>query len=186
MPLKHPVNRRELHSRLIEMQTYLRDDGLYDVEASLVDRKPFAFLRASSPTPVPAGQPLHDLWLRLTLDDDYVVKFIEASSDVTPWEICKEAEQTLSVLIGERVARGWSSIVKERLRGASGCTHLTEMLIPMATTALQGIRGLHQERTQTTNAEGVPHKINSCYAYGHQREVVKMLWPEHHRPAKDN
>lgn len=185
MPLSLPAARRGLHHRVIDMQTYAREDGLYDVEARLIDRKPFDYTRPSSPVPVPAGQPLHDLWLRVTVDGEYVVRQIEASSDVTPWEICKEAEQTLSVLVGERIARGWSSIVKERLRGAASCTHLMEMLIPMATTALQGIRGLHQERTRTVDAAGVPHKIDSCYAYGRGRAVVKMLWPQHHRPAPD-
>lgn len=183
MPLTHPNARRGLHSRVIDMQTYLREDGLYDVEARLIDHKPFPFTRPSSPVPVPAGASLHDLWLRVTLDDNYVVQHIEAASDVTPWSLCKEAERTLSVLVGERIARGWSSIVKDRLRGAAGCTHLMEMLIPMATTALQGIRGLHQERTLTAGADGVPHKIDSCYAYGREREVVKILWPEHHRPV---
>lgn len=184
MPLTQPVNRRGLHLRVIDMQTYARDDGLYDVEARLIDRKPFDFTRPSSPIPVPAGQSLHDLWLRVTVDGEYVVRHIEAASDVTPWGICKEAEKTLSVLVGQRIARGWSSIVKDRLRGAASCTHLMEMLIPMATTALQGIRGLHQERTRTVTTEGVPHKIDSCYAYGREREVVQMLWPEHHRPPR--
>ena len=181
MPLAPCAPRRELHHRLIDMRTYEREDGLYDVEARLVDRKPFPFKRESSPIPIPAGQALHDLWLRVTVDDDYVVRSIEASSDVTPWPLCKETERTLSVLVGERIARGWSAVVKERLRGAASCTHLMEMLIPMATTALQGIRGIHRERVRELDANGVPLKIDSCYAYGRQREVVKMLWPVHHR-----
>lgn len=183
MPLSQPPERRELHHRVIDMHTYVREDGLYDVEARLIDRKPFAYTRPSSEVPVAAGQPLHDLWIRVTLNGDYVVQRIEAVSEVTPWQICKEAERTLSVLVGERVARGWSSLVKQRLRGANSCTHLMEMLIPMATTALQGIRGLHKERNRTVDADGIPHKIDSCYAYGRQRSVVKMLWPEHHRPT---
>lgn len=184
MPLSPTQARRELHQRALDMRTYQREDGLYEVEARLVDRKPFAFKRESSPQPVPAGAALHDLCLRITLDDDYVVRQIEAASEVTPWAICRQAETTLLVLVGERIARGWSTKVKERLRGAAGCTHLMEMLIPMATTALQGIRGIHLERTRAVDAQGVPLKIDSCYAYGRQREVVKMLWPEHHRPAQ--
>lgn len=179
MPLSAPVARRDVHHRIIEMQAFARDDGLFDVEARLIDRKPFDFLRPSSPQPVPAGQPLHDLWVRLTLDGDFTVRSIEASSDVTPWTLCKEAEATLQVLVGERVARGWSSKVKERLRGASGCTHLMEMLVTMGTTALQGIRGSDPSRRPAAEA-----KLDSCYAYGRQRSVVKMLWPEHHRPRE--
>ncbi|MBB3181111.1 DUF2889 domain-containing protein [Variovorax sp. Sphag1AA] len=141
MPLSDPVSRRGVHHRIIDMQAFAREDGLFDVEAHLVDTKPFEFLRLSSPDPVPAGHALHDLWIRMTVTGDYTVRAIEAASDVTPYAICKEAENTLSVLVGERLVRGWSSKVKERLRGAASCTHLMEMLIPLATTALQGIPG---------------------------------------------
>jgi hypothetical protein len=183
MPLIEPSRRHEVHHRNIDMRAFARDDGLYDVEAHLVDRKPFPFKRTHAPDPIPPGQPLHDLWVRLTVDVSYVVQGIQASSDVTPFPLCREAEATLSVLVGEKVARGWSTKVKERLRGAAGCTHLMEMLITMGTTAHQGIRGLHLEQARAVNAEGVPLKLDSCYAYGRQRGVVKMLWPEHYQAA---
>jgi hypothetical protein len=181
MPLPDATPRRQIHRRTIEMEAFAREDGLFDVEARLVDRKPFPFVRMSSPEPTPAGEALHDLWIRMTVDGDHVVRDIVASSDVTPWLLCKDATDTLRVLVGERIARGWSAKVKERLRGAASCTHLMEMLLPMATTALQGIRGLHPERARTVDASGVPTKIDTCFAYGRQRQVVKMLWPEHHR-----
>jgi hypothetical protein len=177
MPLPAPANRREIHHRTIDMWAFARDDGLFDIEARLIDRKPFPFLRPSSPHPIPAGNPLHDIWVRVTVDKDYVVKAIAASSDVTPWGgLCKEAESTLQVLVGERVARGWSARVKEQLRGAASCTHLMEMLVTLGTTAIQGIRGADPNRT--LKAEG---KLDTCYAYSRQRSAVKMLWPEHYR-----
>jgi len=60
-----------------------------------------------------------------------------------------------------------------------------EMLIPLATTALQGIRGL-MPRNERVDApyEVIERKINSCYAYGREREVVLKLWPDHVRPAR--
>jgi hypothetical protein len=182
MPLSTPAARRDIHHRVIDMKAYAREDGLYDVEARLVDTKPFPFQRPSSPDPIPAGQPLHDIWLRLTVDGEFVVRAIEAASDVTPWSICKQAEGTLQVLVGEKLARGWSAKVKERLRGAASCTHLMEMLIPMATTGLQGIRALQLDRYLHAEGEDGPLKIDSCYAYGRSREVVQKLWPLHYRP----
>jgi hypothetical protein len=146
-----PVGRREVHHRSIEMKTYVRGDGLFDVEARLIDRKPFPFQGSGAPEPWPAGSALHDLTIGTTVDDQYVVCEMTAASDVTPFGICKETESTLSVLVGERIASGWAQKVKERLRGASGCTHLTEMLIPMATTAIQGVRGLHPERRRAAS-----------------------------------
>lgn len=184
MPLTSPPPRRQVHRRVIDLQVYERDDGRFDVEAHLVDRKPFEFKRLSSPQPLPAGQPLHDLWVRLTVDASYTVVAVEAASDVTPWALCKQAEATLSVMIGERIQRGWSAKVKERLRGTASCTHLMEMLLPAATAALQGIRGLNPERRRKeVGAEGLPAQIDTCYAYSRESEVVLRLWPQHHRAA---
>jgi len=184
MPLSRATSRREIHQRVIDMKAYARDDGLFDVEAHLVDVKPFTHKRFSCNEPTPAGQPIHDLWVRITLDGDYVVQKIEAAADVTPFAICKEAEATLSVLVGERLARGWSSVVKERLRGSASCNHLMEVLIPLATTAIQGIVSLNsQGNGHKLNAKGVPVKIDSCYAYGRQREAVKRLWPQHYQAS---
>jgi len=182
MPLSEPGARREIHHRVIDMKAYEREDGLFAVEAHLVDTKPFEFERVSCLEPVPAGQALHDLRVRLTVDTGFVVRAIEASSDVTPYGICKEAEKTLGVLVGEKIARGWSSRVKERLRGAASCTHLMEMLIPLATTAMQGIRGVRQKRERA--AEDGVSKVDSCYAYGRGREVVQRFWSLHYQLQK--
>lgn len=157
------------------MQAYARDDGLFDIEAHLVDTKPFTFQRISAAEPLSAGRPLHDLWVRMTVDPDYVVRGIEAASDVTPWGICRQAESTLAVLIGERIERGWAAKVKERLRGAASCTHLMEVLLPLASTALQGMRAVRPDRK--TGVDAIRPVIDSCYAYGRDREVVRRFFP---------
>ena len=84
MPLPPPTSRRDIHRRVIDMQAYAREDGLYDVEAHLVDTKPFLFESLGRPLPVPPGQALHDLWVRLTVDGDFVVRDICAASDNHP------------------------------------------------------------------------------------------------------
>lgn len=183
MPLSAPCARRKIHRRVIEMEAFAREDGLFEVEGHLMDTKPFDFDRILQGI-VPAGQPLHDMWIRLTVDADRVVRAIEASSDRTPFGICKEAEATLQVLVGERIARGWSAVVKERLRGAASCTHLMEMLMPMATTALQGIMGLRDKSERSGAQANAQQKIDSCYAYGRDREVVQRLWPQHASKGK--
>lgn len=182
MPLPAAPARREIHRRNIDMKVYARDDGLYDVESRLIDTKPFEFQRLSPGGPHPAGEPLHDLWVRFTIDEHYVVKAVDASSDATPFGLCKEAGSALSVLVGEKIARGWTALVKAKLRGAAGCTHQTDLLIMMATAAVQGVRGLWITRHPQEFRNNSGSRLDSCYAFGRHREVVKMLWPEHHRP----
>lgn len=179
MPLSDPASRREIHHRVIDMHGYRRDDGLFDIEARLVDTKPFAMALIARYEPLPAGMALHDLSIRLTIDDSFLIRNIEALSDATPYDLCKEAEATLSGLVGERIAAGWSSIVKQKLRGAASCTHLMEMLIPLATTAYQAIGGARRIGQSAVDPTTVTVRPNSCYAYSTQRAVIQRFWPEH-------
>jgi len=185
MPLPQPLTRREIHERSIDMKCFARDDGLFDVEARLVDRKPFPFFRIERADAIPPHEPLHDISIRMTIDRDYVVRAIAASSDVTPYALCREAEETLQPLVGERVASGWASRVKGALRGAASCTHLMEMLLPMATTAFQGVNGLKRENNNVPyDAKAMAGRMDSCYAYSRERSVVKVHWPELYRPPE--
>lgn len=177
MPLPPSTAREELHTRGITMKAWRRADGLFDVEAHLVDTKPFDFQRVALPQPIPAGQPLHDLWVRLVVHEQFKVHEAVAASDVTPFGICKEATATLSVLVGETIGSGWSRIVRERLRGKASCTHLAEMLLPLATTALQGIRGARPAAVRFA-AQTRVQQVDTCYAFDASREVVATYWPE--------
>jgi hypothetical protein len=184
MPLPDPVDREAVHRRAIDLQAWRRRDGLYDIEAHLVDTKSAPFMRALNPEPIPAGEPLHDLWVRLVIDDHFLVHDAIAASDVTPFPVCREATGSLKVLVGECIGAGWSKLVKERLRGAAGCTHLMELLMPLATVAIQAMVPITQQRPLRTDANGRPRKIDSCYAYAAEREVVKALWPQFHGPSR--
>jgi hypothetical protein len=181
MPLAESEPRKEVHGRQIDMRIYAREDGLFDVEARLVDSKPFAYMRPDHADLHPAQAPLHDLSVRVTLDPLYEVRQIQASMDATPWGICQESADALQSLVGQRIARGWSTQVKERLKGTSGCTHIRELLVTLGTPALQGIRAICRDQMSAEDPERVPANLNTCYAYAQEREVVKMIWPTHHR-----
>ena len=175
MPLPPTVEREELHLRRIEMRGYRRCDGLYDIEARLVDTKSHTFQRDEGS--IFAGVPLHDMWLRLVVDEDLLVHDAMGVTDASPHPICPEATAVLARVKGLRIAAGWSRAIKERFAGAQGCTHLTELLGPLATTAYQTLSPLRLSREEVLDREGRPIKIDSCYAYGSQRAVVLRRWP---------
>ena len=84
MPLSTPVSRRALrHSRVIDVQAYVRDDGLWDIDAHITDIKSYDATLASGPRP--AGAPLHDLHLRITVDRELTIVEAEAVSDAVPY-----------------------------------------------------------------------------------------------------
>jgi hypothetical protein len=180
VPLPENVERKPLHHRQIEMRAYQRKDGLLDIEGRVIDTKSEAFWGPLSTEGLPAGQPIHDLAIRLVVDDTLLVIEAIATSDATPFSVCKEASGTLSGLVGHRIGPGWTRVVKEQLRGSKGCTHLMELLGPMATTAIQAIWPLTKVRPTKVDADGKPLKIDSCYAYSSDRMVVQQLWPAYY------
>lgn len=180
MPLPPTVSRDEVHCRRIEMRGYRRSDGLYDIEGRVTDTKSHPFLRDGNPDPIPPGTHLHDMWVRMVVDQRFVVREVHAVSDATPFPICREAASTLSALVGARIEPGWSKVVKERLGGARSCTHLMELMLPLATAAWQSMIAVRRSNPAPLDENGRPLKIDSCYAYASNREVVKRLWPEHY------
>jgi hypothetical protein len=79
-----PTVRRELlHTRGIEIRGYKREDGLYDVEGHLVDTKPYDFKLAAGVRP--AGEPVHGMWLRITVDRTLVIVDAAAAMDAMPY-----------------------------------------------------------------------------------------------------
>ncbi len=74
--------------------------------------------------------------------------------------------------------------MRELLSGAASCTHIVELLGPMATTAFQGLAPQRLARINLPGQEAErAAKVDSCYAYAAEREVVAQLWPELHRPG---
>lgn len=178
--------REEIHHRQVEMKFYRRSDGLYEVEGHLVDKKAHPFVRQLAEQDLPAGSPVHDIIVRLVIDEDMLVHDARASMPATPFGVCKGAQQTLGPLIGLKIAHGWNKRVRELLGGAQSCTHIMELLGPLATTAYQG---LAPQRIARTNSPGNEHlreaKVDSCYAYSAEREVVARLWPHLYRPRQN-
>jgi hypothetical protein len=173
------ITRDELHFRQIDIRGFRRSDGLFEVEGRVVDRKP----REQRPD----GTPLHDMGVKLLFDDNLVVRDVQTFTDAAPYEVCPAGGQVLQNLKGLSMTSGWNSEVRKRLTRASSCTHLVELLGPLATVAFQTVSTLRRVRPDTLDKNGRPMKIDSCYAYAAEGELVRRRWPEFHkdRPSKE-
>ncbi len=181
--MNEPIEREEIHRRQLDLRFFCRSDGLYEVEGSLLDTKSTDFERPLAQAPTPAGTPVHDMTLRLVLDANLQVVDVAAYMRTTPFAVCTGATQTFGVLKGLRIGPGWNAKVRELLRGNATCTHLRELLAPMATTALQGTAQARIARMKDPgHAFEHEAKVDSCYAYAANRDVVARLWPHLHRP----
>lgn len=179
MTSQAPSSRTELHVRQIEMRAFQRTDGLFEVEGRVTDRKPEKFVPRMGAREVPAGAALHDMRVTIVFDEALKVKDIKAKTDASPYSHCSEAEQTMKVLIGAQMTKGWGRIVRERLGGEKGCTHLMELMMPMATVAFQSLSSINRHKPEALDPTGRPIKINSCFAYGTEQPLVRAYWPEY-------
>lgn len=176
---------KELHRRSIDMRSWKRSDGLFELEGRVTDRKPHDFVPWRGGESVGAGLPIHDMGVRLVFDLALCIHQVQTFTEAAPYPQCPEGGRALQSLVGLRMTSGWSKEVRSRLAGASSCTHLMELLIPMATTAFQSLSEEHRGRAERVDALGKPLKIDSCYAYGAARELVRVHWPQFHQPLPD-
>jgi hypothetical protein len=140
MPLSPPVSRQLRHRRAIRLEAFERDDGLWDVEACLTDEKPRDVHLASGVRP--NGLPIHELWLRITIDRKLTIVDAEASSEWAPYGgQCAESNPAYRSLIGLNLLQNFRRETNRLLRGTAGCTHLTELCAVLPTAAIQAIAG---------------------------------------------
>lgn len=187
MPLSQATEREQIHNRTIAITAYERTDGLVDIEGHILDIKPFSHHLLDSHRA--AGEPVHDLWLRLTVDKTMVVQSAEAKLDVGAHSICHLVAPNFADLAGLKIGPGWNRMVRQRVGHGRGCTHLVEMLAQMATTAMQamwterspagGAREAAEDQPRSLG-EGM---INTCYTYKQDSEFVKEYFPDDYRPG---
>lgn len=194
MPLSPPAERERLHTRAIEINGYRRIDGLYDIEAHLTDSKSFSQTNYDRGT-IAAGEPVHDMWIRLTVDEAMLIHDVQAVSDKTPYVLCPTAAPNFTRLTGLRIKAGFLREANQLVGGTIGCTHLRELLQQIATTAFQTINPARakreMEREGVKDAPGsdaldkrITEKwgggnriLNTCLAYDDKGPLVKRRWP---------
>jgi hypothetical protein len=171
-----------MHLRRIEMSGWQRADGRFEIEARLVDTKPWD-MTTQGGLERRAGDALHDISIRWVVDEALTLLEVHACIDASPHPVCPEAVGSLQRLVGMRVGTGWSRAVRERMGPSyERCTHLTELLAPMASAAFQSLWPVRINQAQALDAQGRPRKIDSCLAYASDGDAVRVMWPEHARP----
>lgn len=177
------VTREELHWRRIDFRGFLRSDGLLEVEAQLTDRKTHDFSPPSGTRTVAAGDFIHDHGLRVVFDKELVIRKVDTAIRSYPYRECSGGGDILQSLVGLQIGPGWSAELRKRLPSSETCTHLKEMMIPLASAAYQTFYSVQGSPARVAPPGEKPRKIDSCYAYGATRELVQMHWPEFYKPG---
>jgi DUF2889 family protein len=176
MPGLEPTVERELlHRREIEIRGFKRADGLFDIEGHLVDTKPYDFRLAAGVRP--AGEAVHGMWLRITVDRELKIVDAAASMDAMPYvDYCNQVVPAYKLLIGLAIRPGYQQRLKELLGGVRGCTHITELAGSLATATFQTMAG---QRIQPEHQK--PFQLDRCHALAVTSPVVGRYYPKWYR-----
>ena len=128
------VERELVHQRRITLNGYVRNDGLFDIEAELTDHKTYPF-PSDFRGEVTPDLPVHHMILRITITKERVITAAEAITVTGPYAVCPKANEVFDELVGLKIAPGWRRHVQAAIGGRHGCTHITELLGPVATIA---------------------------------------------------
>lgn len=193
MPLSPPVEREHIHTRTVTCTGHRRADGLWDIEGHITDVKTYGF-DSDWRGRVEPGTPVHDMWIRLTMTDDLQIVAVEAVTDASPFRICPDITPNFQRLVGLKIRPGFTGQVRDRLGGTEGCTHLVELLQPVATTAFQTIFPYlnRKKREAEKGGDGRPAApmpegrrpplLDTCHAFASDGPVVAQYWPDYAKP----
>ena len=180
MPLSPPATRQQQHNRSIECRGYERADGLWDIEGHLVDTKTYVTNKRDTGRERQPGEPIHDMWLRLTIDLDMKIHEAEAATDASPYAPCGNITPNFKALKGITIGAGWRRKTLEILGGTKGCTHLVELLGPLGTTAFQATGRAREQRNAGKPLTRKPYQLNACHVYDDTSFAVKERWPQYY------
>lgn len=194
MPLSPPVGRQHLHTRRVTCQGFYREDGLWDIEGRITDEKTYEHANEWR-GPLKPGDYVHDMSIRLTLDHRFTIVDVEAVTDSSPYRMCGDITPNYRKLIGLRIGPGFTRAVKERLGGVHGCTHLVELLGPVATTAFQTAGSRKANELQAAHRAKIskppkardpdrptrkPYMLDNCHTWASDSEVTKRWVPQYY------
>jgi hypothetical protein len=125
----------------------------------------------------PAGEPVHGMWLRITVDRTLTIVDAAAAMDAMPYvDYCGAIVPAYRKLVGLAIRPGYHQRVKELLGGVRGCTHITELAGSLATAAFQTMAG---QRIQDPDKR--PFQLDRCHALAETAPAVGRYYPKWYR-----
>ncbi|WP_353171135.1 DUF2889 domain-containing protein [Paracandidimonas soli] len=178
MPLPLPqTGRTPLHTRTIRAQSYARDDGQWDIDVQLVDVKAYDFTRTNG-TEHRAGEPVHDMLLRITFNDELTITDAVAAYDAAPYGAdCTAIAPDYGALVGMNLLRGFRQAVKTRFGRTAGCTHMSELSGVLPTVAVQTM-AKQRRRKMVSAPQERPFQLEGCHALRLDGPVVREYYPK--------
>ena len=101
----------KIPKRNVQCEGFKREDGLWDIEGHLKDTKTYTF-KSDSRGQVKAGTAIHEMSIRLTLNDNLKIIDVCVAMDSHPYNICPEIIPNFKKLIGINISKGFRKLPK--------------------------------------------------------------------------
>ena len=99
-----------------------------------------------------------------------------------PYSACQTAQPNYQLLVGKQIGAGWRGAVNEAVGSTRGCTHLRELLFPMATVAFQTINVWQMKNADAATLEAIknqrPFSLDGCKAWASDSPMVMKFYPQ--------
>ena len=183
-----PITRERVHQRKINLEGYARSDGLMDIEGEIIDTKGYDFPNEERGI-IASGEALHHMKVKITIDDSLTIVEAEAETVAGPYSICPSATLGFGALVGIQIGSGWRGKVRQAIGGITGCTHITELMGPVATVAIQTHFGeVARKKRRAGLSEEKSHDVsslaNSCIGHAVDSDEALALAQEKRRAAE--
>jgi len=125
-----------------------------------------------------AGTPLHEMTVQLAVDSTLTILAAEANIAAVPITgICEGIAPDYSRLKGMCITTGFRRELRRLFGGLKGCTHVTELIMSMASVAVQAVGS---ETEKATDGEK-PRQLDACHALDTTGSAVKYFYPKWYR-----
>lgn len=168
---------KKLHTRNIEVATYVYDEKRIMVEGFLKDDR-FQETHAITGEIFPSGV-MHHMAIRLLVNcSNLLIEDLDVDLMSVPQVMCRETIDCLAPIKGMTITRGFTSKVKKMAGGSKGCTHLVELLLAMAPAVFQGFGAYQLQKPSASDSDQtkmiLQFLVNTCRPWREEGPFVEM------------
>ncbi len=169
-----------IHTRTISVNCYETDEERLVIEGDLTDERLFPYVIHARNEKRDAGL-MHHIMLTMELTIPQMdILSIKAEMTVIPDAGCNDVKEAVQKLTGRRIQRGFTNEVKTIFGKASGCVHLTNLILAMSSAAVQGLWSYFSRSREGGTTLSLPATdgsmlLDSCHMWRKDGPFVKNL-----------
>jgi hypothetical protein len=168
-----------IHSRKIVVNCYETDTERLIVEGILTDERLFPYIIHALHETREAGLMHHvALTMELTIPQMEIVS-IMAEMPVVPDAGCRDIKEAVQKLEGRFIRPGFTVEVRDLFGKASGCLHLTNLILAMSSAAVQGLWSylsrMREGAVPSLPATDGSMLIDSCHMWRKEGPFVEKI-----------